>query len=91
MTVSVNCFVVLTHLSLPFLVGGAEGATLYEVLKHKTVESATMIEIDGELIDLVQEYIPSMSNCSDLVGRAENCFDDELTNLILEDGKLSNQ
>jgi spermidine synthase len=69
------------------IVGGAEGATLLEVLKHKTIESVTMIEIDGELIDIVREYMPSMSNCSDLVGRAENCFDDDLTNLILGDAK----
>ncbi|KAL3937913.1 MAG: hypothetical protein SGARI_001948 [Bacillariaceae sp.] len=28
-----------------------------------------------------------MSDCSDLVGRANNCFDDKLTNLVVEDAK----
>jgi S-adenosylmethionine decarboxylase proenzyme len=69
------------------IVGGAEGATLREVLKHKTVESVTMIEIDQELVELVREYMPYMSNCTDLVGRADNCFDDELTHLVLEDAQ----
>jgi spermidine synthase len=82
---------VLTHFPCSFflfLVGGGEGATLREVLKHKTVESVTMIEIDQELIDLVQEYMPELSNCADLVGRADNCFDDEVTNLVVQDGTL---
>ena len=57
-----------------------------EVLKHKTVESVTMIEIDQELIDIVKEYMPYMSNCTDLVGRADSCFDDEITNLVVDDG-----
>mmetsp|Transcript_26461 Transcript_26461/g.49397 ORF Transcript_26461/g.49397 Transcript_26461/m.49397 type:complete len:761 (-) Transcript_26461:139-2421(-) len=69
------------------IVGGAEGATLREVLKHKTVESVTMIEIDEELIEILKTHMPVMSNCSDLMGRAENCFDDALTNLVVEDAK----
>jgi hypothetical protein len=67
------------------IVGGAEGATLREVLKHKTVDSVTMVEIDQELIDLVQEHMPYMSNCTDLVGRADNCLDDPVTHLIVDD------
>jgi S-adenosylmethionine decarboxylase proenzyme len=69
------------------IVGGAEGATLREVLKHKTVESATMIEIDQELLDIMKEHMPTLSNCSDLVGRAEDCFDDQVAELVIEDGK----
>ncbi len=69
------------------IVGGAEGATLREVLKHKTVESVTMIEIDDELIGFARTHMPFMSNCSDLVGRADNCFDDGLTNLVIQDAK----
>mmetsp|Transcript_11625 Transcript_11625/g.33462 ORF Transcript_11625/g.33462 Transcript_11625/m.33462 type:complete len:750 (-) Transcript_11625:16-2265(-) len=69
------------------IVGGAEGATLKEVLKHKTVDSVTMVEIDDELIDIAKTYMPFMSDCSDLVGRSKNCFDDEHLNLVLEDAK----
>jgi spermidine synthase len=69
------------------IVGGAEGATLREVLKHKTVEAVTMIEIDQELIEIVKTHLPMMSDCSDFVGRAKNCFDDKLTNLVVDDAK----
>jgi S-adenosylmethionine decarboxylase proenzyme len=69
------------------IVGGAEGSTLREVLKHKTVESATMIEVDEELLNIMKEHLPSLSNCSDLVGRAAGCFDDQVAELVLEDGK----
>jgi len=69
------------------IVGGAEGATLREVLKHKTVDSITMVEIDEELIDIARTYMPFMSDCSDFVGRSQNCFDDEVLNLVVEDAK----
>lgn len=69
------------------ILGGGEGATLREVLKHKTVESAVMIEIDAELVELSREYLPGFSDCSDLVGRAANCFDDDLTTVNFQDGR----
>lgn len=69
------------------IVGGAEGATLREVLKHKTVDSVTMVEIDDQLIDIVKKHMPFMSDCSDFVGRADNCFDDELLDLVVKDAK----
>lgn len=68
------------------IVGGGEGAILCEVLKHKTVEKATMIELDEMLIELSRKYLPAFSDCSDFEGRAENCFDDELVTLLHEDG-----
>mmetsp|Transcript_17248 Transcript_17248/g.35596 ORF Transcript_17248/g.35596 Transcript_17248/m.35596 type:complete len:747 (-) Transcript_17248:63-2303(-) len=69
------------------IVGGAEGATLREVLKHKTIDSVTMIEIDDQLIDIVKTQMPFMSDCSDYVGRAKNCFDDKTLDLVVEDAK----
>lgn len=69
------------------ILGGGEGATLREVLKHKTVEKATMIEIDKELVQIARQYLPSLSNCSDLVDRAPNCFDDKLAQLEFTDGR----
>jgi spermidine synthase len=38
--------------------GGGEGATLREVLKHNTVQEATMVDIDKELVDMVKEHMP---------------------------------
>lgn len=69
------------------ILGGGEGATLREVLKHKTIEQVSMIEIDEELVPIVREHLPKMSDCSDLIGRAENCFDDELAHVYYEDGR----
>jgi S-adenosylmethionine decarboxylase proenzyme len=67
------------------IIGGREGGVLREVLKHNTVQSATLVEVDEELVKIARQYMPQMSNCSDLIGRAENCFDDELVNLVYED------
>ncbi|MDP8924669.1 MAG: polyamine aminopropyltransferase [Chloroflexota bacterium] len=39
------------------IAGGGEGATLREVLRHPSVERATMVDIDGELLDLVRQYL----------------------------------
>lgn len=67
------------------IVGGGEGATLREVLKHRTVQEAVMIEIDEDMVDVSMEYIPNWSDCSDLVGSADVCFDDPRATLYFED------
>lgn len=68
-------------------VGGGEGATLREVLKHATVQSVVMVEIDEELVDLVKTHMPYFSNCTDLLGRADDCFQDVATQLLIQDGQ----
>lgn len=67
------------------IIGGGEGATLREVLKHKTVEKVTMIEIDEEMVKLSKEYLPFWSDCSHLVGSTNNCFDDSRVDVFFED------
>lgn len=64
------------------IIGGGEGATLREVLKHKTVETATMVEIDEEMVNVSREYIPEWSDCSSLVGSAISCYDDPRAELF---------
>ena len=59
------------------IIGGGEGATLREVLKHNTVERVTMIEIDEKMVNVSREYLPEWSDCSNLRGSAASCFDDE--------------
>jgi len=58
------------------IIGGGEGATLREVLKHRTVETATMVEIDEIMVNVSRQYIPDWSDCSDLVGSSNSCFED---------------
>lgn len=39
------------------VLGGGEGATIREVLRHKTVEEVVMIDLDGELVNLCKEHM----------------------------------
>jgi spermidine synthase len=67
------------------VIGGGEGATLREVLKHNTVESVIMIEVDEMLVQIAREHLSYMNDCSDIIGVEGNCFEDNLTTLIHED------
>lgn len=67
------------------IIGGGEGAAIREVLKYKSVESITMIEMDPLIIDIARKYLPQMNDCSDIIGIADNCFDDERVNVVIED------
>ncbi|MFZ8837485.1 MAG: polyamine aminopropyltransferase, partial [Pyrobaculum sp.] len=59
------------------ILGGGEGATLREVLKHKTVQRAVMVDIDGDVVELSRRYLPEMHQGS---------FDDPRARVTIEDG-----
>ena len=44
------------------IIGGGDGGILREVLKYKSVSTATMVEIDQGVIDLCKEYLPTINN-----------------------------
>jgi spermidine synthase len=56
--------IVHPHPEKVFIAGGGEGATLREVLSHKTVTRAVMIDIDGEVVDLCQRFMPDFNRGS---------------------------
>jgi spermidine synthase len=58
------------------IIGGGEGATLREVLKHNTVEEAVMVDIDKDVVDLSKEYLPEMHQGSFFNKRAKVVIDD---------------
>uniref|UniRef100_A0A7S2VHQ4 PABS domain-containing protein n=1 Tax=Entomoneis paludosa TaxID=265537 RepID=A0A7S2VHQ4_9STRA len=65
------------------IIGGGEGATLREVLKHNTVEACVMLEIDGEFMQFGREHLQEWNDCSDFEynkgtapGEYFSCFDD---------------
>jgi spermidine synthase len=58
------------------VIGGGDGGTVREVLKHSTVEKVTMVEIDGEVINACKEYLPTIAAA----------FDHPKLNLIVDDG-----
>jgi spermidine synthase len=60
------------------IIGGGEGAALREVLRHKTINMAVMVDLDKKVIECSKEYLPSFHNGS---------FLDERTKLLFEDGR----
>ena len=57
------------------ILGGGEGATLREVLKHP-VEKAKMVDIDGEMVEIAKKYLKY----------DRGAFSDKRTELIIDDG-----
>ncbi|MBA4292174.1 spermidine synthase [bacterium] len=58
--------------------GGGEGSTLSHALSHNTVESATMVDLDEELIDMVKVHMPEWHR---------GAFDDPRTTLVHQDAR----
>ncbi|MCG2867242.1 MAG: polyamine aminopropyltransferase [Vulcanisaeta sp.] len=60
------------------ILGGGEGATAREVLRHRGVREVVMVDIDEEVIRVVKEYLPEMS---------QGAFDDPRLRLVIDDGR----
>ncbi len=58
------------------IIGGGDGGTLREVLKHKSVKRAVLVDIDKEVIEVSKKFFPTLS-CS---------FDDPRAIVVNEDG-----
>lgn len=43
------------------VIGGGDGGTVREVLKHNTVEKVVLCEIDGTVIDACKKYLPTIA------------------------------
>ena len=43
------------------VIGGGDGGTVREVLKHKSVKKVVLCEIDGLVIDACKEFLPTIS------------------------------
>lgn len=42
------------------IIGGGDGGTLREVMKHEQVEHATMVEIDRQVVEVSQRFFPQV-------------------------------
>lgn len=60
------------------IIGGGEGATLREVLKHNTVKEAMMVDIDPVVVEFSRRNLEEMHKGS---------FNDERAKVIIMDGK----
>ena len=58
------------------IVGGGDGGMLEEVLKHP-VERAVLVDVDGEVVRLCREHLPSICG---------GAFEDPRTELVIGDG-----
>jgi spermidine synthase len=60
------------------IAGGGEGATLREVLAHKTVKKAVMVDIDEEVVGVCRRFLPSWH---------QKAFDDPRAELHFADAR----
>lgn len=60
------------------VLGGGEGAMLREVLRHPSVESAVMVDIDEEVVRACREHLPSFH---------EGAFDDPRVTVTYDDAR----
>lgn len=58
------------------ILGGGEGATAREVLRWKSVENVTMVDIDGEVVEACKKHLPEMH---------QGVFDDSRFSLRIDD------
>jgi len=58
------------------VIGGGDGGTAREVIRHPSVEKCTMVEIDAMVVDACKQHIPQTSAA----------LEDERINLIIGDG-----
>ena len=59
-----------------FIAGGGEGATLRDVLMHKTVNKAVMVDIDEQVVKLCSKYLPTFHRGALKDKRAEVRYED---------------
>lgn len=59
------------------IIGGGDGGALRDVLKHESVNRATMVEIDRSVVDMCAEYMPSLS---------DGAFDNTRADIVIADG-----
>ena len=60
------------------IVGGGEGATLREALRHPSVRRAVMVDVDQEVIEVSRKFLPEFHG---------GAFDDPRTEIVIEDAR----
>lgn len=60
------------------IIGGGEGGTLREVLKHPSVRRAVMVDIDEGVVEASRKHMPELS---------KGAFDDRRAELVIGDGR----
>lgn len=58
------------------VIGGGDGGTVREVLKHSEVEEVVMVEIDERVVEASKQHLPTLSSA----------LEDDRLHLIIDDG-----
>lgn len=58
------------------IIGGGDGSALREILRHKNVDKAVLVEADPRIIELTRQFIPSLSS---------GAFDDPRVTVVIQD------
>jgi spermidine synthase len=61
-----------------FIAGGGEGATLREVLRHRTVEQVVMCDLDDQVVEAARRHLPTWS---------AGAYDDPRVSLVHDDAR----
>lgn len=69
---------ILTHPNVKevLVIGGGDGGSIREILRHPQVEKVTMVEIDEVVVRASKQFLPTLSTA----------FDHPKLNLIIDDG-----
>src|SRR5688500_14190328 len=59
------------------IIGGGDGGSSEETLKHSSVEQVTMVEIDGDVIEVAKEHFKAVHNVA---------FDNPKLRVVVDDG-----
>lgn len=59
------------------IIGGGDGGALEELLKHNTIESVSLVELDAGVIDVSKQYLTAIN---------KNSLNDPRVNILVEDG-----
>jgi len=60
------------------VIGGGEGATVREILRHRSIAECLMVDIDGEVVAECRQHLPEMH---------QGAFEDPRTRLLHEDAR----
>ncbi len=63
------------------IIGGGDGGSLREVIKHKSVKEIFLVDIDKKVIDLSKKYLPSVS-CGAFKDRRLKVFNQDALQFI---------
>lgn len=70
------------------MVGTTTGATIKEILKHRSVKDVSVVGVDESLLSFAKKSLRDWNDCSDIVSISDSCLDDTRITSIYENPKM---